>query len=243
MPSHIMSNNISDEKTEIEIHVMTLNITSDVFGRLYDIHVKPIFRFIYFKVSSREEAEDLTSETFLKAWDYISRPGNENKIRNLKAFFYQIAGNLVVDFYRKKALLPLPLSYAAETTDIPDKQISDIAKIEKDDEIKDLKEALRIIPENYCDIVIWYYLEDLKISEISRIIQKSEGATRVLIHRALKALKRELEQIDKQRKNSVKNLSAVSELKSEPALKERSDQVSDLLKKVAKSEISEQILK
>jgi len=227
-----MSDNIRDEKTEIEIHVTSLNITSDVFGRLYDVHVKPIFRFIYFKVNSREEAEDLTSETFLKAWDYISRPGNENKIRNLKAFFYQIAGNLVVDFYRKKAFLPLPLNYSAEKTDIPDKQISDIDKIEKDDEVKDLKEALRIIPENYCDIVIWYYLEDLKISEISRIIQKSEGAVRVLIHRALKSLKKELEQIDKQRKNSVKNLSA-----------EETDKLPDLLKKAATSEIPEQILK
>lgn len=224
-----MSNDTRDEKTEIEIHVTTLNITSDVFGRLYDVHVKPIFRFIYFKVSSREEAEDLTSETFLKAWDYISRPGNENKIRNLRAFFYQIAGNLVVDFYRKKAFLPLPLNYDTATADIPDKQISDIDKIEKDDEIKDLKEALRIIPENYCDIIIWYYLEDLKISEISKIIQKSEGAARVLIHRALKALKKELEQIDKQRKNSVKNLSAAPEINLEPALREKSDILESLV--------------
>jgi RNA polymerase sigma factor (sigma-70 family) len=237
-----MSNNIPDKKTEIEIHITALNITSDVFGRLYDVYVKPIFRFIYFKVSSREEAEDLTSETFLKAWDYISRPGNENKIRNLKAFFYQIAGNLVVDFYRKRAFLPLPLNYISETTDIPDGQVSNIDKIGKDDEIKDLKEALRIIPENYCDIIIWYYLEDLKISEIAQIIQKSEGAVRVLIHRALKALKKELEQIEKQRKNSVKNLSEKVGLKPEPMLKE-ADELPEALKKISNKEISEQILK
>lgn len=232
MPSHIMSNSTADKKTEIGIHVTAFNITSDVFGRLYDLHIKPIFRFIYFKVNSKEEAEDLTSETFLKAWDYISRSGNGNKIRNIKAFFYQIAGNLVVDFYRKKALFPLSLNYIADKADmdIADERISNIAKIEKDDDIKNLKTALLNIPENYCDIVIWYFLEDLKISEIAQMIQKSEGATRVLIHRALKSLKKELEDIEKARKNSVKSAIGLPELKLQPAMEETDEIPEQILK-------------
>lgn len=214
-----MSNSIGDKKTEIEIHVMALNINSDVFGRLYDLHVKPIFRFIYFKVNSREEAEDLTSETFLKAWDYISSRGKSNKIKNLRAFFYQIASNLVVDYYRKRSLFPLALDSAVDT---PDNRTSGIDKIEKDDEAVNLKAALKNIPENYCDIIVWYYLEDLKIAEIAEIIQKSEGALRVLIHRATKSLKKELEKIEKERKNSVRNAdTSLSEFKLQPVLEEQ----------------------
>lgn len=207
MPSNNISGNISDNTDSIKLNIISLNITSDIFGRIYDEHVKPIFRFIYFKVSSREEAEDLTSETFLKAWGYISRAGNGNKIRNLKAFFYQIANNLVIDFYRKKSLLPLSLTYTNDESksniDIVDEKAGDSKKFEKDEEIEDLRNALKSIPANYCDIVIWYYLEDMKISEIAHITQKSEGAVRVLIHRALKSLKKALEEIEKENKAKV----------------------------------------
>lgn len=200
-----MLNYFFDKKAETKLQIAYFGITSDVFGRLYDLHVKPIFRFIYFKVNSQEEAEDLTSETFLRAWDYISKSGKGNEIKNIRAFFYQIAGNLVVDYYRKKDLLPLALDAMVGNGNISDNRISHFDKIIKNEEIRDIKAALKNIPENYCDIVIWYYLEDLKIAEISQIIRKSEGAVRVLIHRALKSLKRELEIIDIERKNSIKN--------------------------------------
>ena len=73
----------------------------DAFGELYNIYVDQIFRFIYFKVSRKEEAEDLTAEVFLKTWQYINEE-KAKKIDNLKAFLYQTARNSVIDFYRKK---------------------------------------------------------------------------------------------------------------------------------------------
>lgn len=173
---------------------MALSIDKEAFGRLYDLYVKPIYRFVYFKVNSREEAEDLTSETFLKAWDYVSKPENSQKIRNAKAFFYQVASNLVTDFYRKKSLLPLSLDSLGKNGDIKDEKAEIGAdKLIKDAEIAELKKAFRNIPHNYSDTIIWYYLEDLKISEIAEILKKSEGTVRVLIHRALKSLKKEME--------------------------------------------------
>jgi len=198
-------NTENTEKKEIEIRVTAMNITSEVYGRLYDLHVKPIYRFVYFKVNSREEAEDLTSETFLKAWDYISKSNKANQIRNLRAFFYQVASNLVVDFYRKKSLFPVPMGSLENNIEPLDDKETCIEKMEKEVEISEVRQALKNIPENYGDIVIWYYLEDLKISEIAQIIEKTEGAVRVLIHRALKSLKRELEKIDKEKKLLIQN--------------------------------------
>lgn len=188
-------NDISVDQTNgIEIQITPLSIDKEAFGQLYDLYVKPIYRFVYYKVNSREEAEDLTSETFLKAWNYFSKPENSQKIRNAKAFFYQIASNLITDFYRKKSLLPVSLDYLGEKGDIKDeKEVIGVEKLIKETEVEELKRAFKNIPSNYSDTIIWYYLEDLKISEIAEVLKKSEGTVRVLIHRALKALKKELE--------------------------------------------------
>ncbi len=189
-----MYNSSVNQNKGMEIHITPLSIDKAAFGRLYDLYVKPIYRFVYLKVNSREEAEDLTSETFLKAWDYISKPENSQKIRNARAFFYQVASNLVIDFYRKKALIPLSLDAISENSDIKDeKELIGSDKMIKEAEMGELKRAFRNIPHNYSDTIIWYYLEDLKISEIAEVLKKSEGTVRVLIHRALKALKKELE--------------------------------------------------
>ncbi len=185
-------NRYDTEKPKISIKA--ININKDSFSKLYDEHIKPIYRFIYFKVNSKEEAEDLASETFLKAWNYLSRADNSNKIHNFKAFLYQIANNLVIDFYRKRSLLPVTLNDEDwEGANIPDKQPNGIDKIKRDDDVIELKKAFKKIPENYSSVIIWYYLEELEIMEIARILGKSEGTVRVTIHRALKALKKVLE--------------------------------------------------
>lgn len=185
---------LNTDSGKIEIKITAINITSKDFSRFYDLYVKKIYRFAYLKVGLREEAEDLTSETFLKAWDYFSRTPN-HKINNVKAFFYQVANNLITDFYRKKKLIPLSLDRLEGANKLADGQISEFEKIEKDEEVSRLMSALKNIPENYANIIIWYHLEELEISEIAEILKKSEGTVRVTIHRALKALKKELELI------------------------------------------------
>lgn len=193
MSIELNHNSIFDSKKP-EIHIKPLNINKESFGALYDEYIKPIYRFIYFKVNSKEEAEDLASETFLKAWNYLSKIDNSNKIHNFKAFLYQVANNLVIDFYRKRSLLPISLNDGEwEDANIPDEKISGIDKIKKEDDTAELKKAFKKIPENYSSVVIWYYLEELEIAEIAQILGKSEGTVRVTIHRALKALKRALE--------------------------------------------------
>lgn len=189
-----LKHNLTIGSRKSEIHTNLLNINKESFAALYDEYIKSIYRFIYFKVNSKEEAEDLASETFLKAWSYLSKIDKSNKIHNFKAFLYQIANNLVIDFYRKRSLLPTSLNDGDwEDANIPDGRLSGIDKIKKDDDAAELKEAFKKIPENYSSVVIWYYLEELEVSEIAQILGKSEGTVRVTIHRALKALKKVLE--------------------------------------------------
>ncbi len=72
------------------------------FIKAYDLHSDDIYRFIFFKVGRKEEAEDLTSLVFLKAWDHIQN--NQLKdFKSLKALFYKISRNAVIDHYRKQS--------------------------------------------------------------------------------------------------------------------------------------------
>ncbi|MCK4525285.1 MAG: RNA polymerase sigma factor, partial [Candidatus Andersenbacteria bacterium] len=84
-----------------------LNGEREAFAEIYDFYVVRIFRFVYLKTSSKETAEDLTSDTFLKCWRYIKQKNEAGKkeiVKNNKisSFLYKIARNLIIDHYRKK---------------------------------------------------------------------------------------------------------------------------------------------
>jgi len=160
-----------------------------IFGKIYDRYIDRIYRFIFLKVSSQEIAQDLTSETFLRGWESFK---NGNKIENPQAFLYKIARNLVTDHYREKGKAQIISAEYVKITD-PRTNLEEKALLESD--FDNIRIALTNLKEDYQNVVVWYYLDDLPIPEIAKILDKSESATRVLLHRALKALKNELKQV------------------------------------------------
>ena len=159
------------------------------FSKIYDQYINKIYRFIFLKVSSQEIAQDLTSETFLRGWESFK---NGNKIENPQAFLYKIARNLVIDHYREKGKAKIVSAEYVEITD-PRTNLEEKALSESD--LDNVRVALADLRENYQNVIIWHYLDDLSISEIAKMLDKSEEATRVQLHRALKALKNELKQV------------------------------------------------
>ncbi len=165
------------------------NKDKEAFGKFYDSYVPRIYRFVFFKVNSVHDAQDITSEVFLKMWQYIRE---DREIKNLNAFIYMVARNSVIDFYRQK-------SRKEEKED----RISDDALPRVIDEDNDLarKQALSFDVQNvikgldslkdeYKEVVVLRYLDELSIEEISQILGKTKGSVRVLVHRALGALKK-----------------------------------------------------
>jgi len=167
----------------------------EAFSEIYDFYVVKIFRFIYLKTNSKEIAEDLTSETFLKCWRYIKKQNetekNDESIRNgnLGSFLYKIARNLIIDFYRKKKEISLDMTERKNENIIDDRQ-DILAEINKKQEIQALRKCLDTLKDDYQEILILRYVEDLSMSEIAEITGKSEGTIRVLIHRATKSLEK-----------------------------------------------------
>lgn len=157
-----------------------------IFSKIYDEHIDKIYRFIFFKVSSQEIAQDLTSETFLRGWESFK---NGNEIENPQAFLYKIARNLVTDHYREKGKTRIVSADYVKITD-PRTNLEEKAILNSD--LDTIRLALTNLKEDYQNVIIWHYLDNFSISEVAKMLDKSEPAVRVQLHRALKALKNEL---------------------------------------------------
>ena len=168
----------------------------DEFIQLYNNHVTAIYRYVFLRVNSRELAQDLTSEVFLRAWANIVENKTEAKeeavfIQNPKSFLFKIARNLVIDFYRKKDKTDVSLDEIQ--TQIPDFSSNPEEKTNLALEMATVRKALNQLKDDYRDIIIWHYLEELSIPEIAEILEKTENATRVMLSRGLEKLRSCLE--------------------------------------------------
>lgn len=164
------------------------NKTEKEFLEAYDAHALKVLKHIYFRISNWELAEDMTQETFLKTWDYAAKNGG--KIKNLKTFIYRVAHNMIIDHYRRKPRIPLSIEIVAE-----DKlALEPIQEQQVDDKIKKelVKKHMDGLDDDHRQILIYRYIDDLSIKEISEITSRTDNNISVAIHRALKILKNKI---------------------------------------------------
>lgn len=164
--------------------IQKMSQSKESFSQIYDDCVDKIYRFIYLKVNSQDIAEDLCSETFLKGWQVFKE--NSKDIANPSAFLYQIARNLVIDYYREKDKSRTVSTDSIPITD-PAEDLQEKAIVNS--ELAMVKNTLTELKEDYQELIIWHYVDDYSVPEIAKMMDKSEGAVRVMLHRALKVLK------------------------------------------------------
>ncbi len=148
---------------------------------LFESEKDALFRFIYLKVSDRNEALDLTQETFVKLWSYIK--DGDVTLRNMRAFLYRIARNAIIDYYRKKKSVSLD-QMVEEGYDLAD-------TVQPDHET--IPEMLRLVPDlhpEHHEILILRYHNDMSIPEIASILKISNAFASVKLFRAHNALKK-----------------------------------------------------
>lgn len=164
------------------------------FIQLYDQYISQIYRFILLKTSSVQDAEDIASEVFFKFWKNISvTDANVKDIENPRALLYCIANNLITDFYRKKNKKELTIIDSDKNiSEILSENIDLYKKAELESDIKQTIKSISKLRNDYQNVIIWHYLEELSIKEVAQIMDKSQGAVRVLLHRALNVLKQDL---------------------------------------------------
>lgn len=153
------------------------------FLKAYDAFADAIFRHCYLRVFDRERAKDFMQETFTRAWAYLAE-GKE--VKNIRAFLYQVATNLIIDESRKKK--------AASLNTMQEEGFDVLGEDGRTDwgsrmDAKRILPFLNQIDASYREVVALRYLDGLSPKEIAEIVGDSENTVSVRIHRGVKKLK------------------------------------------------------
>ncbi|MDX1687656.1 MAG: sigma-70 family RNA polymerase sigma factor [Candidatus Promineifilaceae bacterium] len=172
--------------TQRQLINKAINGDAKAFGELYEEYVDAIYRYIYFRVGSEVEAEDLTDEVFVRAWEALPefRPSASY---SFSAWLYRIAHNLVVDSYRRRS----PVTFSRDELD---KNKTRLPSVEEEAQIRheaaNLVKAVQHLSDTEQDVIVLRFVEGLSHREVAQVIGKSESASRVIQHRALAALRK-----------------------------------------------------
>jgi RNA polymerase sigma-70 factor (ECF subfamily) len=171
------------------VNRVVLTRDPSAFGELYDLFAERVYRYLYFRTGNHTEAEDLTGQVFLKAWEAIGRYRWQG--RPFLAWLYRLAHNAHIDHVR---------SHKPTTTLNSDDRPVEVASPAADGELARaldadlLARALAQLTPEQQQVIIMKFLEGLDNEQIALSMDKREGAIRALQMRALMSLRRVLEQ-------------------------------------------------
>jgi RNA polymerase sigma-70 factor (ECF subfamily) len=159
------------------------------FSELYRTHLRDVYSYAYYRIGNHHDAEDLTEQTFLQAYRHFERAQRESNGRPLRPWLIRIAHNLAANYYRDRSRRPQtqlddagPLSAPHPTE----------ALVEDREEVREVLAGVADLPEDRREALIMRFALDMDNREIARSLGRSEGATKVLIHRAIKQLEQGL---------------------------------------------------
>lgn len=158
---------------------------AEAFAQLYDRYARRIFDFVYYKTHHRETAEDIVSQTFLKALEGLGQ--YQSAKGAFSAWLHRIARNLVIDHYRaKRPTSPIEDAWDLSGSDDVVRDADAALKIET------VREYLGTLKPDQRDILLLRLWSGYSFAEIAEVLGKSEGACKVAYHRAIGAMRAEL---------------------------------------------------
>lgn len=173
-----------DERTLVE---RAIKRDREAFGALYNMHVSRVYRHIYYMVGNPAEAEDLTAQAFLQAWQAIER----YQIRGAPfvSWLMRIAHNLGVSHLRSKK----PSTELPETLIDNSREGNPDEVLQRQADSDRVRDAILRLREEHRRVIILRFVEDLEYREVAEIVGKSVPAVRVIQHRALNALRKQMQ--------------------------------------------------
>jgi RNA polymerase sigma-70 factor (ECF subfamily) len=153
------------------------------FGRLYDRYVDVVFRYVLFRVGDRELAEDVTSETFLRALRRITTVSYQG--RDVGAWFVTIARNLVLDHVKSSRFRLEVTTAEVDAQRIesgPEQQV--LSKVTN----AALLQCVDQLGDDQRECIVLRFLHGLSVAETAEVMKRNEGAVKALQHRAVRRL-------------------------------------------------------
>jgi RNA polymerase sigma-70 factor (ECF subfamily) len=159
------------------------------FERLYRDHLRDVYSYSYYRVGNHHDAEDVTEQAFLQAYRHFERARRESNGRPLRPWLIRIAHNLASNYHRDRARRPQRALDESEPIAAPH---GTERIVEGREELKEVMEHLQLLPGDRRDALIMRFALGMDNREIARALGRSDGATKVLIHRAIKQLEEEM---------------------------------------------------
>ncbi len=159
--------------------------STESFSSYYEEYAQAIYAYLYYRTRDKGSAEDLTSQTFLKALEKFDS-FNENK-GGFKAWIYQIARNALVDHYRSNK----PTRDLETAFDLAGEE--DVEEAVKRSENRErVQKALACLNEQQRDLVMLRLWDELSFKEISEFLGKTEASIKMMFYRALQDVEKQL---------------------------------------------------
>lgn len=157
------------------------NRDAKAFDELYDLYWRRLHRYLLTKLPRPEDATEIASEVFLRAWEYMT----SSRVESVTGLVFRIARNLVADFYRTQK--------TTESIDDHEALLVAPGSVEKEVMIKNEAEALLVhlnsLKDEYREVIVLRFLNEMDIAEIAEALEKTPNHVRVTLHRALKSLR------------------------------------------------------
>lgn len=182
---------ITDLKIPNSIPIDTLSALAEearsdpaAFGRLYDHYVHPVYRYLRGRVGSDAEAEDITSQTFIAAYEALS---SYRERGHFSAWLFRIARSKLMDHFRRNRR-EVPLDTVEDWSLADDAAGRSIPS----DEVASLARLIQRLEPDQRDLIRLRYVADLSFAEIGEVLGKSEGAVKKSLYRVLADMKRQI---------------------------------------------------
>jgi RNA polymerase sigma-70 factor, ECF subfamily len=159
------------------------------FSELYKAHLRDVYSYAYYRVGNHHDAEDLTEQTFLQAYRHFARAREESQGRPLRPWLIRIAHNLAANYYRDRSRRPQTNIDDADALSTPH---TTEGLVQERDDLARILRGVQQLPDDRREALIMRFALDMDNREIARALGRSEGATKVLLHRAIKQLEERL---------------------------------------------------
>src|SRR3954449_2565186 len=161
------------------------------FSALYRAHLRDVYSYSYYRVGNHHDAEDLTEQTFLQAYRHFERAQRESKGRPLRPWLIRIEYNIAANYYRDRSGRPHTQLEDASLISAPH-DTETLA--EGREELQAVLAGVASLPDDRREALIMRFALGMDNREIARTLGRSEGATKVLIHRAIRQLEDRLKE-------------------------------------------------
>jgi len=157
----------------------------ETFSQLYKAHLRDVYSYSYYRVGNHHDAEDLTEQTFLQAYRHFERAQRESDGRPLRPWLIRIAHNLAANYYRDRARRP---QTSIDDAGVISSPLTTEGLVEDRDDLKRILESVEQLPDDRREALIMRFALGMDNREIARALGRTDGATKVLLHRAVKQL-------------------------------------------------------